>query len=169
MTTAKIAAAPGSAAASGLAPHIDDLYKHPGKRVVFVGELRHVEKTTPIEDAEKEPSVKLQLTELEVAAGDLERPVREALSALFQHRTATGTLTEHGDVRMAETVLRRLGGEVTAIEAARLGIAIKGLREIAVALLAEPNPSATQLRAGVRRLIARFDDVINGGEVESYA
>lgn len=169
MTTAKISGAPGSAAASGLAPHIDDMYKHPGKRVVVIGELRHVEMTVPIEDTEKEPSVKLALTELEVATGDLERLVREALEALHMRRTASGTLTEHGDVRMAESRLQQLGGEINAIEAARLTIAVKGLRETAVAVLTDPNANTGQLRHGIRRLIDRFDRVINGGDIEPVA
>lgn len=168
MTTAKIAGAVGASAAAGLTPYIDDLYKHPGKRVLAIVELRHVEKTEPIADTEREPSVKLAVTELEVAAGDKEDPVREALQALYVHRTAHGTLTEHGDVQIAESTLRTFGGDLHAIESARLGVSIKVLREQAMSILSSPEASVGQLRADIRRLVNRFDTVMGGGEVHSY-
>jgi hypothetical protein len=168
MTTAKIAGTAGASAIAGLAPYVDDLYDHPGKRVIIIGELRHVEKTVPIDDTEREPSVKLMLTELEVASGNKEEPVRDALVALYQHRTAHGTLTEHGDVQIAEATLRSFGGDVHAIEAARLGVAIKVLREHAVDLLANPDISTGQLRNNLRKLINRFDTVMQGGEVQPH-
>jgi hypothetical protein len=124
VTTAKIESKLSAAAASGLEPWVQLLYAVPGKRVIGVVELRHVERTQVAPEADADPSVKLRVTHLEIARDEQEETLRQALQALFLHRTAHGTLDEDGELKLTDQALRLVAGQLHALEAARLRAAV---------------------------------------------
>ncbi|MFG2976252.1 hypothetical protein ACGFYY_25130 [Streptomyces sp. NPDC048331] len=82
--------------AEALEPHADQMFKQRKGRWIAVVELAHVERTEPGPDEEKNPTVKLRVTDLEIAAGAVyEDEVRRLMRELYQRRTADGTLDEH--------------------------------------------------------------------------
>jgi hypothetical protein len=126
VTTLKLDAKPATAAADALLPWAQELYKKPGMRIVGVVELAHVERTQPAPDEDKEASVKLRITHLELAdGGQQENNIREAMKALYLHRNAQGTLTEEMDVELSKQTLKLLGDNLDATEAAKRAIAIE--------------------------------------------
>ncbi|MCW2720492.1 hypothetical protein [Pseudonocardia sp.] len=119
-TTVKIDSKVGGGPAAALEPHVLALYSRPGARVVFIGEMAHIERTQPAPDTDGQPSVKMRISSLEIAAKEQEGAVRQALQALYLQRTAAGTLDEHGQVILTESTLKMTGGLLTEIETARL-------------------------------------------------
>ena len=117
---AKIAGAVAHDALEALTPHAAAMYATLGKRVVIIAELASSERTQVAADEEKDVSVTLQIKQLEVAAGELEDPVRKAMEALYTQRTAYGTLTEDQAVELSKTTLERVGNDINLAEAARL-------------------------------------------------
>lgn len=146
MTTVKLDSKTSANAAAGLEPWVSGLYATPGKRIVGVIELAHVERTQPAPDADKEPSVKLRITHLEIANPDQENALRDAMSALHLHRTAYGTLDEDGTFQLSERSLAQTGGMLHAIEAARLRAGLMHWREVLLHVLTIPAATATELR-----------------------
>lgn len=81
--------------AEALEPHASEMFKQRKGRWVAVVEFAHVERTEPGPDEEKDPSVKVRITDLEIAAGAFyEDEVRKLLRELYQRRTSDGTLDE---------------------------------------------------------------------------
>ena len=146
MTTVKLDSKTSANAAAGLEPYIGQLYATPGKRVVGVIEMAHVERTQPAPDSDKQPSVKLKITHLELANPEQEEALREAMRALFLHRTAQGTLGEDGEIELTERTLERTGGLLHAVEAARLRAAVLHWREQIRRALAIPNITVAEMR-----------------------
>lgn len=120
MTAIKLDSKFATAAADALEPLTGKIYAKPGMRIVGVVELAHVERTQPAPDADKEASVKLQIKHLEIANPQQETVVRDALRALYLHRTAQGTLNDEGEVELSRQTLEDAAGLLHAIEAARL-------------------------------------------------
>lgn len=146
MTTLKIDGKPTSAARAGVEAYISGLYATPGKRIVGVIELEHVERTEPAPGADREPSVKVRMSALEIANPDQEDQLRAALRALHLHRTAMGKLTEDGDIELSEVTLERCGGMLHAIEAARLRTAVAHWQDYIRGVLHLKNPSVIELQ-----------------------
>lgn len=124
MTSAKIESKLSAAAQAGLEPYVQSLYSNPGKWVVGVVGLRHTERTEVADGEDKEPAVKLRIAHLELARPEQEEALRQALSALYVHRTAYGTLTEDGELELSEDTLEATAGILHAREAARLRAAV---------------------------------------------
>jgi hypothetical protein len=120
VTVIKLDSKPATSARLALEPLAAALYATPGMRIVGVIELAHLERTQPAPESDKEPSVKLRITGLEIAGPEQEDVLREAQRALFVHRTAYGTLNDSLDVELSERTLELLGGQLHALEAARL-------------------------------------------------
>jgi hypothetical protein len=120
-----------------------------------VVELRAVERSEPAADEDKEQSVKVRISHLEIANTEQEETLRRVLGALNLHRTAYGTLTEEGDIELSASTLERAAGEVNAIEAARLNTAIDRWTEYGRRALGQPKVTLTELRK-------EFDSVIRG-------
>lgn len=120
MTTVKLDSKLGGGPAAAIEPHIPALYGRPGCRVMVIGELAHIERTQPAPDSDGEPSVKMRISSMEIAAKEQEGAVREALRALYLQRTAQGTLDEHGQMVLTESTLKLTGGLLSEIELARL-------------------------------------------------
>lgn len=146
MTAAKIESKLASAAASGLEPYIQPLYTTPGKRVIGVVELRHTERTEVAADEDKEQSVKLRISHLEIARPEQEETLRQALRALYLHRTASGTLTEEGELELSDQALRIVGESLHALEAARLRAAVQYWQGQARRVLSLPDLTVTEIR-----------------------
>lgn len=126
MTAAKIESKTSAAAADGIQPWIETLYSVPAKRVIGVVELAHVLRTQPAPDADKEAEVRLRISHLEIARPEQEQPIRDALRALYLHRTAYGTLDEDsGQLELSQGTLEACADSLHALEAARLRAGVK--------------------------------------------
>ena len=145
MTKIKIDTAMANAAQDALTPHVARLYSTLGTRIVVVAELAAVERTQPAADEDKE-AVKLAIKHLEVAGPDQEDAVRQALRALHTQRTAYGTLNERDEVEISENTLRACAGELNAIEAARLHVAIEKWTDYANRAIHNSKLTASELR-----------------------
>lgn len=153
MTTVKIDSKLGSNASLGIEDLSARLFAKPGMRIVAVVELAHIERTQPAPDEDKEPSVKLGIKSLEVARGGRqEDAVRRALHALYTLRTASGTITEDGDVELSERTLSDTGGEVFSLTAARLQVALKRWSDVAFRVASDSKLTAEQLRNELREI-----------------
>jgi|GEM_PF-3104556 len=159
-TTAKLQGALRPAAAAGLAPWIERLYAEPGARRVGMIELHAIERTEPAPDSDRAPAVKLAITHLELGQPEQDDVLRASLNALFVHRTAAGTLTETGDIELATSTLDYAAGDLHAMEAARLRVAVTALREQALKALATPELSLMEARLEIDRLADRCADIL---------
>jgi hypothetical protein len=125
VTSVKVDSKLGGNASISLESHVSRLYHNPGMRIVGVVELAHVERTQPAPEEDKEASVKLAVKHLEIANSDQEDHLRQAMRALYLHRTAQGKLDEAGEIELAEGTVRMTAGMLNAVEAARLRVALK--------------------------------------------
>lgn len=116
------------------------LYDRPGARIVGVVELAHVERTQPAPDTDAESSVKMRITALEVGREEQEHHLREAMRALFLHRTARGTIDEAGEVELSDRTIELTGGVLHAVEAARLRAVVRHWGEYARAVSRSNRP-----------------------------
>lgn len=155
MTALKIDSKLATAANEALAPHAAALFARLGSTRMAVVELRSAERTEPAPDEDKEQAVKVRVAHLEVANPEQEESLRQCLQALHLHRTAYGTLNEEGDLQLSESTLERAAGEVNAIEAARLHVAIERWTEYGHRVLSRNKTTASELRQ-------EFDTVIKG-------
>jgi hypothetical protein len=172
MTVIKLDSTLAGNASLALERHAQKLYARPGVRIVGVVELRHVERTQPAPEESKDQSVKLRLTHLEIANPEQEDAIRQAMEALYLHRSAQGTLGEHGDIELADRTIRLTGGLLHAMEAARLQVAVRHWADQARRALATPGATAAELRheldavaAGLEAALRPHDeDAGAGGE-----
>lgn len=155
-----------TAAGVSLERYAGKLYASPGMELVGVVALRHVERTQPAPDEDKEPSVKLRVTGLEIANPDQENTIREAQRALYLHRNAQGTLDESGDIELADRTLKLTGGLLHAIESARYEVAVRGWAEYARRAIAVNGSTANELRAELRKVAEGLERVLRGEPVE---
>ncbi|WP_435109948.1 hypothetical protein [Nocardiopsis synnemataformans] len=107
-----------------LAPYLGALMAKARARkiaeVPVVGVIRLVDRREPSAGEDKEPVAKFRMITAEIPDADQSETVREVERALFLARTATGTITEDGDIRLAKQTLQTAGGLVSHIAAARL-------------------------------------------------
>jgi len=143
MTIVKLEAKVATHAADALGLHVDALYANLGRRIA---ELAAVERNEIAADEDKDAYVKLQVKHLEVAADRAEEPVRDALRALHAQRTAFGTLNEDQEVELSDETLARLGGELNAVEAARLHVLVDEWARYAKQAANASSLTATELR-----------------------
>ena len=162
MTAIKLDGKPATAAGDALAPHAQRLYATPGMRIIGVVELAHVERTEPAPDEDKEPSVKLRITHLELANAEQEAVLREAQRALYLHRTAQGTLGEDGDIELARHTLAATGNRLTAIEAARLHVALQHWADYGRRVLNTHNVTVAEMRHELDAIVAGLDLALAG-------
>lgn len=162
---AKLTATAGGA----LERHAGKLYARPGMRIVGVVELRHVERVQPAPDEDKEPAVKLRITQLEVANADQEDAVREAMQALYLHRNAQGTLDEAGDVDLADRTVRMTGGLLHAIEAARMRVAVGLWADQCRRALAVEKITVAEMRHELDAVAQGLERVLRGEPADGAA
>jgi hypothetical protein len=125
MTQLKFESKPAAVADEAIEPYVRIVYDNPGKRLVVVGELQHVERTQPAPGSDKTPVVRVKFTHLEVANPEQENELRNVLRALYLQRTATGTLEEDGQLELSPDTLRSAAGLLGAIEVARLKVQMR--------------------------------------------
>lgn len=75
-----------------------EMFNKRGGRWPAVVELAHVERAEPAETEDKQETVKLRVTQLEVPGAEHQDRVREVLRALYTVRTAEGTLDDENIV-----------------------------------------------------------------------
>jgi hypothetical protein len=140
-------------AEDSLGLHARPLYDRPGARIVGVFELAHVERTQPAPDADKEASVKLRITGLEIANSEQEPHVRDAMRALFLHRTAQGTLDPEGEIELSDRTIDLTAGMLHAVEAARYRTGVRHWQEYAGnAVSQSKRPTVSDLLAELRTI-----------------
>jgi hypothetical protein len=125
MTQVKLDSKLGGGPAAAIESHVPALYARQGCRIVAVVELAHEERTQPAPDSDKEPSVKMRISSMEIAAKEQEPAIREAMRALYLQRTATGTLDEHGQMVLTESTIQLTAGLLADVEAARLRVGME--------------------------------------------
>jgi len=81
--------------AEALEPHATEMFKQRHGRWMAVVELAHVERTEPGPDEDKNPTVKLRVTSIEVAADEISGGrLRGIQREMYDRRTSSGTLFE---------------------------------------------------------------------------
>ncbi|MFJ6061643.1 hypothetical protein ACIQHU_01240 [Streptomyces tendae] len=81
--------------AEALEPLATEMFKQRRGRWMAVVELAHVERTEPGPDEDKQPTVKLRITGIEVAADEITGGrLRGVQREMFDRRTSGGTLFE---------------------------------------------------------------------------
>lgn len=93
MTTLKLKGM-SSAAATALEGHVNSMYLDNTARRLIVGELEHEERTEPGPHSGKDRSVSVRVSLLEVPGEAQQEHVRQVMRALYELRTASGTLDE---------------------------------------------------------------------------
>ncbi|KAB2976000.1 hypothetical protein F8R89_30810 [Streptomyces sp. SS1-1] len=82
--------------AEALEPHATEMFKQRAGRWMAVVEFGHVERTEPGPDEDKNPTVKIRVTSIEVAADEVTRGrLRSVQREMYDRRTSGGTLFEH--------------------------------------------------------------------------
>jgi hypothetical protein len=144
VTQLKFDAKVSASAQEALEAHVRPVYDVPAARRLFIGEFAHTERTQPAPGSEKEPTVKVRITSLEVPNQEQEGYVREALRFLHLQRTARGTLDDDGQLELDEQTLRLTGGQLAYIETARLRAALQHWNSYARRVLHTPNLTVTE-------------------------
>lgn len=124
MTVIKLASKLGGNASVALHEIVSPLYNNLGMRIVGVVELAAVERAQPAPDEDKDASVTVAVKHIEIARGDQEHHLRQAMAALHRQRTAVGTLDDGMEVTLSERTVERCSGVLDAVEASRLRAAL---------------------------------------------
>lgn len=143
------------------------LYDKPGARLVGVVEIAHIERTQPAPDTDAEASVKVRISSLEIGREEQEHHLREAMRALYLHRTARGTITEAGDVELSDRTIELTGGVLHAVEAARLRAVARHWGEYARSVSRSNHPLVASELLHELQTIADGLDAAVYGVVES--
>ncbi len=160
MTQVKIDSKIGGGPAAALEPHVPALYARPGARIMFIGELAHIERTQPAPDTDGQPSVKMRLTTMEIATKDQENAVREAQRALYLQRTAQGTIDDEGEILLAESTLKMTAGLLTDIELAKLRTGLNHWASYAARAVGTPNITHTEMLHELQTVADGLRDVL---------
>lgn len=84
--------------AEALEPFATEMFKQRQGRWMAIVELAHVERNEPGPDEDKNPSVKVRVTSVEVAADEVTRGrLRGLQREMYDRRTSGGTLFEQDD------------------------------------------------------------------------
>lgn len=146
MTTLKFDSKLGAAAANALEPHIRPIYDRPDCVRLAIIEFRHIERLEPAAGSDKDPSVRVRITHCEVPNKDQEGAVREAMRALYLQRTAQGTLDEDGQMVLADTTMKHIGGLLHEIEVARLRAGLRHWADYAARVNATSKLTISEIR-----------------------
>lgn len=84
--------------AEALEPFATEMFKQRQGRWMAIVEVGHAERTEPGPDEDKNPSVKIRVTSIEVAGDEVTRGrLRGLQREMYDRRTAGGTLFEQDD------------------------------------------------------------------------
>lgn len=88
--------------AEALEPFAEEMFKQRQGRWMAVVEFGHVERTEPGPDEDKNPTVKIRVTSIEVAGDEVTRGrLRGVQREMYDRRTSGGTLFEEHDEDVA--------------------------------------------------------------------
>lgn len=88
--------------AEALEPHATEMFKQRRGRWMAVVELPHVERVEPGPDEDKQPTVKVRVTSIEVAADEITGGrLRGLQREMYDRRTSGGTLFAEQDDEVA--------------------------------------------------------------------
>lgn len=166
MTAVKIAGKPTAAASGSIELQGDWLWNHPGGRVLGVVELRHTERSEPAPDVEKDRTVTLSISMLELASGEQEETLRQAARALYLLRTATGTLDPEGEVEWSDENLRTTVRDLGVTEALRLRMGIRAWADRARNAFQTPNIQGHELAHELEAVHAGLLQLLSGTKEE---
>lgn len=139
------------------------LYDRRGRAVVGVVELTHDRRLEPAPNSAKEREVTMKVTGLELARDEQEHTLREAMRALYLHRTARGTLNEADEVELSDRTLEMCAGMLHALEAARLKAVIEHYAAIARQAGATSKPlTISELRHELGLIADGLNAAVNG-------
>lgn len=84
--------------AEALEPFATEMFKQRQGRWMAVVEFGHVERTEPGPDEDKNPTVKIRVTSIEVAGDEVTRGrLRGVQREMYDRRTSGGTLFQHDE------------------------------------------------------------------------
>lgn len=166
MTAVKINGRPSASASEAVERYADTLYRNQGARIVVVAELKHAARTEPAPDEEKDRSVELKISALEVASPEQAEDLRKAMRALHLHRTAQGTLDEDGDIELANQTLRLCGDRLADVESAQLRAALRHWSDYTNRVFRTSNITETELRHELDNIRTGLERALNPAEVE---
>ncbi|MGV4984564.1 hypothetical protein ACVB8X_14175 [Streptomyces sp. NRAIS4] len=161
MTQLKFDAKVSASAQEALEPHVRPLYDQPGGRRMAIIEFAAIERTEPAPGTEKEPSVKVRITGLELPNREQEPAVREAQRFLHLQRTARGTFDDDGQLELTDSTLRLTGGMLAYLETARLRAGLEHWREYAQRLMRGPDLTVTEMRHEMQALADGLTALLN--------
>jgi hypothetical protein len=162
VTTVKIQGKPRAAATGAIELRADYLYTTPGARVIGVVEFAHTERTEPAPDTEKDRTVTLAISALELATHEQAETLRKAMRALYLERTAEGTLDIDGEVELSKTWLHATQFDLPLRESVRLRAGIRIWMEKAYAAFRTHNASETELRHELQALADGLNALLTG-------
>ena len=82
--------------AEALEPFAEEMFKQRRGRWMAVVEVSHVERSEPGPDEDKQPSVKIRVTSVEVAGDEVSAGrLRSVQREMYERRTSDGTLFQH--------------------------------------------------------------------------
>lgn len=82
--------------AEALEPFAEEMFKQRQGRWMAIVEFGHVERSEPGPDEDKNPTVKIRVTSIEVAADEVTRgQLRGVQREMYERRTSGGTLFAH--------------------------------------------------------------------------
>lgn len=161
----KFESKPAAVADEALEPYVRVVYDNPGKRLMVVGELQHVERTQPAPGSDKTPVVRVKFTHLEVANPEQEGELRDVLRALYLQRTASGTL-EEGQLELSPDTLRMAAGMVHAIEIARLKVQLKHWANYARRIHHSPTVLDSEIRRELKTVADGLNAALDGASAD---
>lgn len=165
MTTLKLASKLSGSANIALNDLIHMLYASPGKRIVGVVELAHIERAEPAPGEDKDASVTMQIKAIEIARGEQEHHLRQAMAALYRHRTVSGTIDDELQPKLSDRTIELTGGVLDAVEAARLKVVCDQWAEYIRRMLSGKKLSLTQAIEELR-VVERGLNAASGWTVE---
>ena len=160
MPDIKIEGKVGGQAAAALEPHAKSLYDRPGVRVLAVVELAHSLRTQPAPDSEKNASVSLRISAMELPTKEQAETVREVMQALYLQRTAAGKLTEQGDVQLSENTMELASRLLSDQELSRLRVGMAHWEQHAANAARDSDLTIHGARAELRKISAGLSRVL---------
>jgi hypothetical protein len=154
MTVIKLDSKMSTSARDAIDPLAPRLYVNRTARVLGVVELAHLQRMEPAPDADKEATVTLRITHLELAGEEQEEHLRQALRALYMQRTAAGTLDPDGEVLLSERTLELTAGVLHAVDAARLRVVVRHWSEYLRRVQGTAEMTVSELRHEVDTVAA---------------
>jgi len=164
VTTVKISGKPSTSAQEAVELYADRLYRNQGARIMVVGELKHAVRNEPAPDEDKDRSVELRITGLEVANPEQDEALRKVMRALYVSRTAQGTLDEDGDVELSATTLRLAADRLSDQEVARLRVGVRHWADYARRVFQTDKISEAELRHELEAIQSGLERVLNPGK-----